>query len=117
METAHTLDAFMAGAKEQVVGICEDDFGVEIVDEIARRKAFDGALRADGHEDRGFDGAVSGVEKASARAGLGAVGLDFKTETGLRRIHDCMVAWRRTAERGGVARDSSQRRPALWMAC
>jgi hypothetical protein len=60
---------------------------------------------------------VSGVEKASARAGLGAVGLDFKTETGLRRIHDCMVAWRRTAERGGVARDSSQRRPALWMAC
>jgi hypothetical protein len=92
METAHTFDAIMTRAEEQVVGIREDDFGVKIVDEIARRKAFDGTLGADGHEYRRFDSAVSGVKEASARAGLGAGGLDFKTETGLRRIHDCMVA-------------------------
>ena len=88
METAHALDAFMAGAEKEVVGVGKDDFGVKIVDEIARGKAFDRALGADGHEDGGFDGAMSGVQKAGARAAVGAGGLDFETERG----QDCMVA-------------------------
>jgi hypothetical protein len=82
VETAEAFDAFVAGAKEEVVRVGEDDFGVEIVDEIAWRQAFDCALGADGHEDGGFDGAVGGVEEASARAGLGAGGLDFEAEGG-----------------------------------
>lgn len=65
-----------------MVGIGEDYFGVEVIDEVARGETFDSTLCAYRHEDGGFDGAVSGVKKARAGTGVGAGGLDFETEGG-----------------------------------
>ncbi len=62
VESAHAFNAFVAGAEEKMVGVGEDDFGIEVIDEIAGRKTFDGALSANGHEDRGFDDAVGSAE-------------------------------------------------------
>ena len=53
---------------------------VEIVDQIPRQQAFDGGLRADGHEDRSFDVAMRGVQNPRPRAGVRTGGLNFKTE-------------------------------------
>ena len=58
----------------------ENDFGVEIVDQIARKNAFDGRLSADGHENRSLDIAMRGVENARAGAGSGADGLKLESE-------------------------------------
>jgi hypothetical protein len=61
-----------------MVGVGEEDFHAEIFGEIALGESFDGSLRADGHEDGGFDCAVGGVEESGAGAGLGALGDDFE---------------------------------------
>jgi hypothetical protein len=80
VETAHPFNAFMAGPEEEMVGVREDDFGVKVVGEVAWREPFDGALRADGHENRGFYNAVGRVEQAGTSAGLRAGGLDFEAK-------------------------------------
>ena len=61
-----------------MIGVGEDDLGVQLVGQVALGEAFDGGLRADRHEDRRLDGAVGGVEQAGARAGVGAFGLQFE---------------------------------------
>ena len=84
VQAAHPFNALVARAEEEMVSVGENDFGVEINNEIARGKSFDGALRADGHEHGRFDGAVSGVKETGASPGVGAGGLDFEAE----RIHE-----------------------------
>jgi hypothetical protein len=78
MQTAHALNSFVAGAEEQVVGVRQNDFGVQIVDEIARCQALDGALGADGHEYRRLNYAMRGVQQSGTRAGLRAGCLYFE---------------------------------------
>lgn len=63
-----------------MVGVGKDDFGIEVVDQIAWGKALDGALRADRHENRGFDSTVSGMQQAGAGVRVRTSGLDFKAE-------------------------------------
>ena len=63
---------FVPRPQKQVIGIAQDDLGIEIVQQIARQDAFDGPLGADGHENRRLDIAVGRVEDACARACLGA---------------------------------------------
>ncbi len=46
--------------------------------QIALHDAFDRGLRAHRHEDGSFDDAVRGVDAAGARAGVGALGDEFK---------------------------------------
>jgi hypothetical protein len=41
---------------------------------VALGESFDGGLRGDGHEYRGFDGEMRGVKESRARAGFGALG-------------------------------------------
>jgi len=81
VEAAEGLDELVAGAQEEVVGIAEDDAGVQVGDKIPLRNSFDGGLRADGHEDGGFDGAVRGVEEAGPGAGVGTSGEDFEAQS------------------------------------
>ncbi len=50
----------------------------EIFGEVALGQSFDGGLRAHGHEDGRFDGAVRGVQQAGAGAGVGALGHHFE---------------------------------------
>ena len=68
VQPAQLADQFVAGAQEQVIGVGQDDAGVEILREVALGEPFDGGLRADRHEDGRFDVAVRGVQQAGAGA-------------------------------------------------
>ena len=78
VQPAEFADQLVAGAQEQVIGVGQDDLGIEFVCQIALHDAFDGGLRAHRHEDGSFDDAVRGVDAAGARAGVGALGDEFK---------------------------------------
>ena len=82
VQTAHAADGFVAGAEIEVVGVGEEDFDAEVVGEVALVESFDGGLGANGHEDRGLDDTVRGVEEAGAGARGGALGDDFKSYLG-----------------------------------
>ena len=78
MKAPKTPDQFVARAEEEMVGITEDDAGVELIPQIALVQPFDRGLGADGHEDGGRDVAVWCVEDAGAGAGDGALGEEFE---------------------------------------
>ena len=78
VQPAELADQLVAGPQEQVIGVGEDDLGVELAGQIALHDAFDRGLRADGHEDGRFDDAVRGVDQTGASAGVGADGLEFE---------------------------------------
>ena len=80
MEAAQPADGFVPRAQKEMISVAEDDLGVQIIDEVAREEAFDGGLRADGHEDRGLDDAVRGVKEARAGVGVRAGGLELEAE-------------------------------------
>jgi hypothetical protein len=86
----------VAGTQKQMIGVGEDYFGIEIVEEVAWGKTLDGALGTDGHEDRRFDCAVRRVKQAGPGARVWTNGLNFKAE-GVRasllgESQECMVA-------------------------
>ena len=66
VQAAHAADGFVAGAEIEMVCVAENDFRAERFERVLR-DGFDGALRADGHEDGGFDGLVR--QKESRRGG------------------------------------------------
>ena len=67
-----------------MIGVGQQDPDAEILGEVALGEAFDGGLRADRHEDGGFDGPVRGVEQAGAGAGVRAFGDHFEGDLGLK---------------------------------
>jgi hypothetical protein len=78
VESTKGADGLVAGPEEEVVGIREDDPGVELGFDVAREDSFECGLGADGHEYGGFDDAVSGVDESGTRTGGGAGGLEFE---------------------------------------
>ena len=74
-------DQFVPGPQKQVIGVGEQDADVEVVQQVALRQSLDGRLRADGHEDRGFDGAVRRVKDTGAGAGMRAGREDFEAQS------------------------------------
>lgn len=73
VQTAQFFDDVCAGAQHQVVGVAEDNAGIDVVGEIGRGQALDRRLRADRHEDRCFHDAV-GQRDAAATGVSGLVG-------------------------------------------
>src|SRR6202012_5197728 len=71
----------MTRAKKQMIGVGQDDTGVELILEIPRRERLHSALCADRHEDGCLDGPVGGVKETGASAGLGTNGLYFETNS------------------------------------
>src|SRR5438309_2270993 len=65
-----------------MVGVGEDDAGIQVNLEVPGRDSFDCSVSADGHEYRRFDHAVRGMKQPGARARIGADGLDFEAECG-----------------------------------
>ena len=63
-----------------MIGVAEDDLGVEVVDQIPRQQAFDGGLRTDRHEDWRFDVAMRGVQNPRPRPRVRTGSLNFKTQ-------------------------------------
>eukprot|EP00456_Euglypha_rotunda_P050579 TRINITY_DN40712_c0_g1_i1.p1 TRINITY_DN40712_c0_g1~~TRINITY_DN40712_c0_g1_i1.p1 ORF type:complete len:123 (-),score=17.50 TRINITY_DN40712_c0_g1_i1:313-681(-) len=78
VQAAEIANQFMAWAQVEVVGIRQNDFGVQILFQLRRGQAFDGSLGADGHENGGFDDSVRGMNPSGTGAGDGAFGLQFK---------------------------------------
>ncbi len=93
MQTTEALNAFVTRAEKQMIGIAQDDLGIQFISQHARRQALDGALRADRHEDRGFNGTVCGVEEPGACAGGRTSGLDFKAECGGQELLSTGQDW------------------------
>ena len=77
MQAAELLDQLRARPQHQVIGVGEDDLRACLA-QFFRRDAFDGGLRADGHEDGRRDGAVRGLDGTRARPVVGAFGVDAK---------------------------------------
>ena len=86
MKPAESFDTLVTRAKEQMVGVGKNDFGVEIIEEVTRREGFDGSLRADRHEDGGLDDAVGRVDQPGARTRNGTRRLDFEYESGISQF-------------------------------
>jgi hypothetical protein len=70
MQAAHATDGLVAGTQIEMVSVAEDDFDAEGFERVLR-DGFDGALRADGHEDGGFDGLMGQEETAATATGGG----------------------------------------------
>ena len=70
MKAAHAANGFVAGAEIEMVGVAEDDFCAEGFERVLR-DGFDGALRADGHEDWGLDGLMRQKKTAASATGGG----------------------------------------------
>jgi len=67
-------DQFVPGAQEEMVGVAEDDAGLEIVPQVALAESLDCGLCSDRHENRGRDIAVRGVQDTGAGVGDRALG-------------------------------------------
>ena len=93
METAQALNDFVTRTEKEVIGIAENNFGVQISDQVPRQDALHRRLRADRHEDWSFDIAMRGVENACARAGFGAGCLKLEAKHRLHCKVDCLSAW------------------------
>jgi hypothetical protein len=78
MKAAKPPDDFMAGPEEKVISVGENDRRVDFVQKLLRGKPFDSRLSADGHENRGGNRAVGGVQEPRARARNGALSLKFE---------------------------------------
>lgn len=65
-----------------MIGIGENDPGVEIISELARRETFDGSLSSNRHEYGSFDCAVGGMQQTGACASVRTRGLNFKAKGG-----------------------------------
>jgi hypothetical protein len=65
-----------------MIGVAQDDFGVEIVDQLSGGEAFYSSLRPDGHEYGSFDCAMSGVQQTGTRTRMRADGLNLESESG-----------------------------------
>ena len=70
MQAAELGDQFGAGAEVQVVGIAEEDVRTRRA-HLVRVEALDARLGSDGHEGRGRDVSMGGVEDAGARGPVG----------------------------------------------
>jgi hypothetical protein len=81
MQAAKALNALVSGPKKQMVGVSQDDFGVQTVFEIALHQAFHSGLRADRHEYGSFNHAVRGVQQARTRASDRTLGLNLESKS------------------------------------
>lgn len=63
-----------------MIRVAQDNFGVEIGDQIARENTFDCRLSAHGHENGSLDVAMGGVENARPCTGSGADGLKLESK-------------------------------------
>lgn len=73
-----------------MIGVGENNFGIEFPGQIPLHDPFDGRLGADRHEYGGLDNSVVGVKQTGARARLGTNGLNFE-------VHYYQCTWWRRA--------------------
>ena len=67
VQAAESLDALVAWAQVQVVGVAQDDLRADL-DQVVGIECLDRGVRADGHEDRRLDVAVRRAQVAQSGA-------------------------------------------------
>ena len=67
VQAAHAADGLVAGAQIKVIGVAENDLSAERFERFLR-DGFDRSLRADRHEDGGFDGPMRQNQTRAASA-------------------------------------------------
>ena len=65
------LQNLHAGAEVEVVGVGQDDLGFGFLFHVAVEKSFDGGRRTYGHENRGLNYTVVGLNLACSRLRIG----------------------------------------------
>src|SRR5262245_42155693 len=70
MQAPTSRDQLVAGPQEEMIGVAENDLGTA-VDEVAVERGFHRPLRANGHERRGLNQSVRGLELAQSRRAIG----------------------------------------------
>jgi hypothetical protein len=68
MQTTKTLNDVMAGAQQQMVGLTQENFDLE-VPQLVRRHGLHRSLSTDGHKHRGLDYAMCEMQSAATRSG------------------------------------------------
>jgi hypothetical protein len=68
----------MTGTQKEVIGIGQDDAGLEVIEEVVLVESLDGCLGADWHKYGRRDIAMFGVQDACAGTSLGAFGEEFE---------------------------------------
>jgi len=82
VQAAGSLKHAGAGAQVEVVGVTQNDLGVDVLVEVAQLHALHGAHSAHGHEDGCVNVAVVGVNDTGAGGGVG-IGMLESEEQGL----------------------------------
>ncbi len=70
VEPASTGNELVTRTQQQMVGVGQDDFRARLL-QVALANGLDGTLGADRYEGRRLDGAMGGLEFASARRAIG----------------------------------------------
>ncbi len=91
----------MSGTQIKMISVGEDDFRAEIFERLLG-KGFDGGLRAHGHEERSFDGAVGRGQAAAARARR--IGLRYFK----RKVHPGSVSGENPSNGGAQQREKQE---------
>src|SRR5438876_7688656 len=82
MQSAQLPDQLVAGPEVEMIGIAEDDPGIQLVGQIALGESLDGALCSDRHEYGRFDIAMRCMQHPRAGAGNWAFGVDIEGDPG-----------------------------------
>jgi hypothetical protein len=99
VQSAEPLDQLVTRAEEEMVGVAEQDFHVQIFGQVPLRESLDGGLRADGHEYGGLDVAVRRVQHPGAGAGDGTLGLNLEGD-----LRHCLHLKRASVRRREILR-------------
>ena len=76
VQASGTLDDVHTGTQVQVIGVAQDDLGLDVLAQFGHMDSLDGSHGAYWHEDRGLDLAVVGRDESSA--GIGALGRGYE---------------------------------------
>src|SRR6266478_2525183 len=78
VQAAEIADQLVTGSQIKMIGVGEQNRGIEVLGEVALGEPFDRGLRADGHEHGRFDIAVSGMQHTGAGACDRTLGLNLE---------------------------------------
>jgi hypothetical protein len=81
VDAAEAFENLRAGAKEEVVGVREEDLGAGGFEGL-RELGLDRGLGADGHEEGGENLVVEGGEAGGAGLTAGGLGFELEVEAG-----------------------------------
>ena len=88
VQSTRFFQGLQSGPQVQVIGIPEDDTGIDFLRQLTLRHGLYTSGRADGHEDRRRDSSVIGLDETCAGGSPGIGMLEVEAESGHgRKLH------------------------------